>query len=539
MTCRGAIALAVMVTARLAAADPVTVKVTEVAGGVAFVTPGRAAGLIPGTKVRFRGRDFAVFEVTEKTAAIKLTNGGLAAGDTGSANVTPGGAAAAEKLAKPRPPETFVGQWPEAVVPALTQSPEPVPLGSGRRPGHAHVTVIGRAFGASTGSDRAGELEGRVIASFDLMNERPLAGDVDAALRITSRDVGGGPRTPIYVRTAQLRYGDAIDPRFALGRLRFAAATVGMLDGGRASARFGTFELGAFGGIVPDPTSGKPDTSAARFGAEAAFDDPASTWQPRVAVTAHGSTWTGKVDERIVSVVASAGHDSMWLDGWAEAQSFPSGNPWNAKAVELTGAGATAEWRKHGRHLGVDFTFLRPERSLRLASVLPPEWLCTLAPQPGNVAETCSGSDYWAAVSGSTGIRTSRFALDAIGSFGRTHGVYKGYDASGYLRGEVHVGPGRLEAGFAGGRASFASWMAGDVGVGFAPIRKVDVAARYRLELLDYAASTGPYRMHSLIGDGHYTMSTVLDAVGSLIITTGPDRDAVALLATLVWRPLP
>ena len=158
----------------------------------------------------------------------------------------------------------------------------------------------------------------------------------------------------MFVRAAQLRYGDAADPRLALGRLRYAASSVGMLDGGRASARVGAVEVAAFGGLVPDPLSGKPDTGASRFGGEVVYDAAAAAWQPRLAVTAHGSTWDGELDERRLSVVTSASREALRLDGWAELQAFPSDNPFDAGAVELTGAGATAQWRKRGRHLGVD-----------------------------------------------------------------------------------------------------------------------------------------------------------------------------------------
>ncbi|MDB4952697.1 MAG: hypothetical protein JWO36_266 [Myxococcales bacterium] len=525
--------------ARTAAADPVAVKVTEVAGGVVYVTPGRAAGLVPGTSVRFRGRDFAVVEVTENTAALRADNGQLGVGDSGVANVKPGGAAAVKVLDKPHAADTFSGQWPEPIVPAQTQNPTPVALGSGRAPGRAHVTVIGHGFGVAARGGSAADLEGRVIASFDLMTDRPLAADLDVAGRVFSNGFDKQTRVPVFVRAAQFRYGDASDPRFALGRLRWAASSVGMLDGARASARFSNFEVAAFGGMVPDPLSGKPDTSASRFGGEFAYDNTTAPWQPRLAIAAYGSTWSGKLDERRLTAMASASHESVWIDGWAEAQSFASDNPWNAKAVELTGAGTTIEWRHHGAHAGADLNFLRPARSLRLAAVLPAEWLCTLAPKPGDVAETCAGSDFWTSATASAGFRNAAWSVDAIGTFGVSHGVNHGRDSSGYLRAERQFGWLRFEAGVSGGKASFASWTAGELGVRYVPTRRFDVAGSYRPELLDYAASTGPILLHSLVGDGHYALSTVLDLAVSAIATVGADRDALALLATVVWRPLP
>src|SRR5439155_5782905 len=180
----------------------------------------------------------------------------------------------------------------------------------------------------------------------------PLAADLDIALRGFSRGVASPTRTPLFVRAAQLRYGPTTDPSLVVGRLRYAASALGMLDGGRVAAHVGALELAAFGGLVPDPLGGRPDTGASRFGGELIYDDATSPWQPRLAITAYGSTWSGKLDERRLTAVASTGHDSTWLSAWAEMQQFAADNPWNAPALDLTGAGATVEWRKHGNHVG-------------------------------------------------------------------------------------------------------------------------------------------------------------------------------------------
>lgn len=531
------LAVAIVLAASPALADPVPVKVTEIAGGSVYLAPGRAAGIVRGTKIKLHGVELVVVEVTEKTCVAKV-DGRIAIGDSGIADVTPGAAAAVTKLAPPHPPEAFAGQWRDPVLPASQQNPAEVPLGGARTTGGTHVTVIAHGYGTADRHAQEGDGEARVIASFDLMEDRPLAADVDVAGRVFSTGYDKLTHTPLFVRAAQLRYGDAADPALALGRLRYAATSVGMLDGGRAAAHVGAIEVAAFGGVVPDPLSGKPDTSATRFGGEFIYDGAAEAWQPRIAVAAHGSTWDGKLDERRLSVAASAKHDALWLDAWGEAQMFDSDNPWGASTVELVGAGATVEWRKHGRYAGVDLDFLRPERSLRLAAALPPEWLCTLAPQPGNVPETCSSGDWWGAATASAGMRTARYSIDAVGTLGNSHGVYRGLDSSGYLRGELYAGFVRFEAGVSAGKASFAGWTSGEVGVGYA-VPALDVLLRYRPELLDYAGSTGPIVLHSVSVDGRYAMTAALDAVISAIGTTGADRDAVALLASLIWRPLP
>src|SRR5262249_9621988 len=150
--------------------------------------------------------------------------------------------------------------------------------------GGAHITVVGHAYGAADRASKAGDAEGRVIATFDLLDDRPLAADLDVAGRWFSGGYDRRTHTPLFVRAAQLRNGDPAEPRLALGRLRFAATWVGMLDGGRASARIGAIEIAAFGGAVPDPLSGKPDTAATRFGGELAYDAPQAPWQPRLAI---------------------------------------------------------------------------------------------------------------------------------------------------------------------------------------------------------------------------------------------------------------
>src|SRR5262249_13747457 len=123
-------------------------------------------------------------------------------------------------------------------------------------------------------------------------------------------------------------------------------------------------------------------------------------------------------------------------------------------------------------------------------------------------------------------------------TLGDSHGQYRGLDRSGYVRGELRAGPARFVAGIAAGQASFASWDAGELGAGFAA-RALDVSLTYRPELLDYVASARPQLLPSVMADAGAGVSTAIDLALSALATTGPDRDALALLVTLVWRPLP
>lgn len=543
-------AVAALLVAAAAAAEPVAVKVVDVAGDAVYLSPGRAAGVAPGTKIRLRASELVVVEVTEKTAMARLDGARVSIGDAGTADVTSGAAPATRPLATPRPPEAFAGQWNAPVLPASRQRPSPVPLGAPHRSGGARITVTGHAFAAADRAHTTGDAEGRVIAAFEVMADRPVTAELDAAARWFSDGADRRTRTPVLVRAAQLSYGDAADPRLAVGRLRTAATSVGMLDGGRASARVGPVEVAAFGGLVPDPLSGKPDTDASRFGAELVYEpiDPA---RPRVAIAAHGSTWNGRLDERRLSVAASgaawgadpASRGALWLDGWAELESFASGNPWDAPAIELTGAGGSAQWRHRGTHAGVDLAFLRPERSLRLAAQLPPEWLCTLAAE-GASAERCA-SAWWASATASFGTRTPRWAIDAVAAIGDARGEYDGLDRSGYVRGELHAGRVRLDAALGGGQASFVSWTSFELGAAYAPGRMLDLALAYRPELRDYTASTERQLVHAVIADARVALSSALDLAISAIGTAGAsdslagDRDALMLLAMFAWRPLP
>jgi hypothetical protein len=511
--------------ARIASADPVPVKVVEVAGDVAYVTPGRDAGVVAGATLIAGGRELKVVEASAQTAVVRVTGTPLRIGDTGTVDVTAASTWTTTKLAKPRPAEAFNGQWPDAVRPATQQHPKRVALGSGRAPTGSHITILGAAYATADRETRDGGAEARVIASFDLVQDRPLAADLDVAGRIGRPGHG-------FVRAAQLRYGDAI----MVGRLRYAASTVGMLDGGRAAMRTGHIEIAAFGGLVPDPIDGRPDTGASRFGGEAIYDAADRAWQPRVAITAYGSTWNGAIDERRLALSTSASRASVRVDGWAELQAFPTTNEFDAKPLEVTGAGATAQWRKRGRHAGVDITFLRPERSRRLAAVLPLEWLCTPLHVRGDAATTCGGNESWTTANASAGLAAGRWIVDGIGSMTRTQA---GFERSGYLRGAVRLGPVRTETAISAGKATFGSWTAGELGLAFAPSRWLDVDARYRAELLDYIASNGPMLMHSVIGDARFAQSPALDFDISAVATTGEDRDSVALFAIVAWRPLP
>jgi hypothetical protein len=554
-----AIAFAVAIgVARDARADRVSVKVVEVAGGLAYVAPGGKAGIRPGQTIKLGKVELRILEVTADTAVVALGTTRVDVGDRGVVEGVVRGGAAGDKLPAPRPPGMWTGQWPDAVVPATTQDPKRVPLGRARPRGRLHARVLGLAMftpssrqGGGGGEDEDegedelrlggdGEAQARLIVSYDVLPGR-VAGDLDLTARVFTSGFDSRSRTPVWVRAAQLRYGTAADPRIALGRIPWAATGVGVLDGARASVRLGALELAGFGGLVPDALNGRPDTGAARFGAEAIYDAPATPWQPRLALTAYGSTWDGTLDERRATASASVTRGGLALDGWAELQAFPAGNPWGAGAVELTGAGAGGEYRKRGVHAGLDVALLRPERSLRLASLLPEDWLCARTPLPGDVAEDCAGGDLWTWATASAGVARSRVVLDAGGSVGTTHGGRRRVDASAFGRAELRGLPrrGRVFGGASYGRAGFLDFLGAELGAGASPVPALDVTVAYRPELLSYRASVANFWIHSVTLDGRWAYSPELDLGAAAVLTTGLDRDALTLLATVAWRPLP
>lgn len=554
MTARAFAMIAVAVAVALgvsdvAHADKIEVKVTEIAGGLAYVTPGADAGLRPGQTVAFAAGELAIVEVTATTAVVRIGTTAIGVGDRGSVTGVAQAGAQVSRMPPPRPPSTWTAQWPAPVLPSTQQSPVAVPLGQGRPPGRLHARVLATGMftprSSSSGERRSiggdGDARARLIVSYDLWQGRPLAADLDVTGRLYSRgfDTAAG-RTPIAVRTAQLRYGPAPDPTVALGRLPWAATGVGMLDGVRAAAHLGAFELAGFGGMIPDALDGKPSTDAARFGAEAIYDDPRGAWQPRVALTAYGSTWNGTLDERRLAAEAEVSHGGVDLDGWVEAQQFPGDNPWGAHSVELTGAGLGGEYRRRGIHAGADVAMLRPERSLRLAAQLPASWLCT-RPLGTSDPGACVGDELWAWATASAGFSTRRFAIDAGGSVGTTHGTERFVDASAFGRLELRGLPrrGRIFGGGWFGRTTFVDFAGGELGAGGAITTGLDVTASYRPEVLAYEARTSTWLTHTGTLEVRWSNRVDLDVGAAAIATTGPDRSTLTLLATLAWRPLP
>ncbi len=531
-----------VVAAPAANADNLKITVTEIAGRTAYLDAGSAAGLVPGSIVMIGEAAYTVVDATAKTAAITIKGGEFKVGAIGQATVAPGAkAASVQKLAAPRPASTWHEQWPQTARPAQIQIQQQqvkaVPLGGAVSNGVFHLDVMTVALANLDPDGLGGLAESRIIATYDVMRSKPLAVDADLGIRVYGSGYDAEARIPVMLRTLQLRYGRMLDPYFALGRLRWASSSVGMLDGARAMVRRGNIEASAFGGLTPDALNGVPST-VARFGGEVAYDAPNASWQPRISVGFVGSNWEGAIDEKRLTAMASAGRNHVSLSGWSELQFFGSDNPWNANATELTGAGASVAWRSRGFHAAVDATLLKPERSRRLEFILGNNWTCARDPAADR---NCVGGDYWLNATGSVGIQRNKFAVNAGGTITKSQGVADTATQNGYVRGEVTTSDRNTRVGvmLAGNRGSFVDWI--DLEGSFTHMwsREFEIQLRYRPQVISYVADVATRLQHHVTADLRYAVNDKLDLGFEAGGRLGEDRNSAFLLTTIAWRPLP
>ena len=380
----------------------VKVKVVEVAGDLAYLEPGSDAGLASGTTVTIRRRTFKVVTVTAHNAVVRVGKHRLRIGHRGSARVSVS-KDGVKRLAEPPSLDTFKGAWSAPSLPASEQTPKLIPIGVVRRGGPTEVRVSADAASWIPFSDTPADPVTRVSIRGQLRTEpfadTPFGFDADFAVARwfgVDNDLGDGSRPIFEVQELRARYGSYDAPMVGLGRLRYAALTVGLLDGVRvASPSFGGFSVAGFGGLVPDTLDGNISTDLARFGAEVSYLAPEHKWHPGGELVLYGSTFDGSVDERRASGAFRLYPGPVSLSGHAELSLFDSDNPWGASRVELTAAGLDANLRLGPVDLAASFDAQQPERSRWLASLLPASWLCTAAAEPAAdppAEEGCNGS---------------------------------------------------------------------------------------------------------------------------------------------------
>ena len=531
----------------------VEVVVVDVAGDLVYVKPGAAMGVRRGTSVTLRNKRYKVVGSTASYAVIVGAADGLKENDKGAAASSEEAEEQRTALAPPQPLVAFQNIWPAPVAPASTQRPRYVPLGEVSRGSGAYRILLSSSGMAllpfderSTGVAR-GELRARVHAA---PFSAPLTLDLDAAVQgyaapdLSARE---GSRPLVRVRELLLGYGRPSSFRAGLGRMRYAAATLGTLDGLRADVPLGAgFSAGAFGGLLPDPLTGGVAADAQRFGVDARYADTSASLRPEVTLVGHGSTFKGQLDEKRLSAIVGLYPGQSRLGGHAELSSFESSNPWKASPLELTAAGVDASLRLGPVQMGGRFDVRQQERSAYLASFLPLSWFCatTLAP----AAAGTPARDVCVDGRGSQRLLEAADATLELGNFGigvgstaqQTSGggpkALGGFANARLVRIARHF---RLEAAGNLSSGTYVDLLGASAGPGVSVFADtLDASLYYRFAQLSYRAAPDTTLRQHAAG----AMFVLLPA-SEFVLTlqgegqTGDDVKAVLALMNVLWRP--
>lgn len=363
-----------------------------------------------------------------------------------------------------------------------------------------------------------------------------LGGDLD-------QRPGSDSRPWVFVRQLQGAVGEEGRIYAALGRLRYAATQLGMLDGARVSA--GTpsgVGIAAFGGIVPDPTSGAPSLDVGRFGLEATYAAPESALRPMLSLTGYGSMYGGALDERRAQAAFHLFPEGARLGGHLELAVHDAENPWKAPRAEVSQAGLDASFRAGVFELGGRVDYRTPERSRWLADQLPAGWLCRSLPptDPASNDPVCDGG-YDGRILGAAdvGVVTPRARANAGGTvmhFADQGLVQMGAFVGGSLLRVFEVA--HLDLGASATTSPVVDSYAARVGAGVALLdRRLELDAHYRASFDFYPVDVDPLLQH-LVG-----ASSVILATDQLSFTLtgdamfGQQPDVVLLALDVVYRP--
>jgi len=523
----------------------VAVEVVEIAGGRAFLSAGEEQGVRVGSVVTIGRASLRVVAATKTTSVVVIGDARVEEGARGRATVVSETAAQDRRLAAPAPLSRHRGTWPRAVRPATLQHPRHVSIGRIAPSGPIQV-VLSEASAAAVPlgapSDAVAWTELRARARGAPASS--LGFDADAAVRLwlargLLRQAAEDRRPTVLVRAAELQLGSPAAPLMAVGRLRSAAATVGMLDGGRLrTPSLGGLTVAVFGGSLPDPETTAPSFQAARFGVEVAARSPESPLSPSLSVVGVGSTFHGNLDERRVSLLGHIFPGPASLGANLEVSQFPADNPWGAPAIELTAASLDAGLRIGLFRAGARFDLWRPERSLWLDEVLPDGFFCRISPE--------SGACDWpgeAIVSGAldVGLDGPATVLRAGGSIATGAVTQQLEELAGFLfaRQTGLAGFARLELGATGTRTAFADVFAIRPGVGASLLDGgLDVGA-YARPTFFRAFLDGAWRIDHRVGlELVASPAASVDVTLQAEVSTGYDRDALFVMSTASYRPL-
>lgn len=435
--------LSCLLASDLAYAKParrITVRVVDVSGGRAYLSAGSEQGLRRGTTVRFGKVERRVEETSHHFAVVPARS--LRLGAKGTAEVSTVTEGAVERLPTPRPTEAFFGQWPAPVLPATQQRPKYVPLGRSQAPRErvdATLSASGAGFVPVDGkTDALGRAELRARLLVTPATSVPLAFSADVAMQEWlgryATGVASGDARPLFrVRELTLDLGASDRYHAQLGRLRYAAANLGMLDGARMeTASFGPVRIAGFGGLLPDPIDGNVGSGAGRFGLELNARGEDTATQPELTVVLQGSVFDGSLDERRLYARTQLWPGDHRVGGYVEATAFDADNPWQRPSIDLTSAGADFDLRFSALRFGGRFDMRKPERSYWLERTFPSTWLCSGASN-GSPTAACTGEDdtrYMA--QGFAGYDFSAAQIDAGGSWTASSQTDLGQHALGY-----------------------------------------------------------------------------------------------------------
>jgi hypothetical protein len=312
----------------------------------------------------------------------------------------------------------------------------------------------------------------------------------------------------------------------------------GPLDGVRVAAPLAGASLAAWGGTIPDEISGRPSTDSSSFGVEVAYDRPDRPLRPRAVLSALGTTFDGTLDERKLAAEVGVEGERAAAGGHVELASFPGADPWNAPTLELSAAGVDLSAISGGAHAALGVGARRPERSRRLAALLPPEWLCRQEPRPPGEIEPCAEAPLRSGANLTAGWRRGAFDLDGGVSAYHASDADIAAEVSGFAAAGLRdiAGRGRFQLDADAGRIDFVDWIGGGGALGADILReRLDLSVRYHLTLLRYQASVADAREHRTGVRAHLQLaSTDLTADGEVV--RGGGADAVLALLSAIWR---
>lgn len=522
-------------------------EVVELAGDQAYLTPGIDRHYALDEHVQLGKQRYRVLAHNTKSVVIALGGRSVKKGQRATVKVRPRPNTTFAARPKPLSASAFTDQWQEPVRPAETQAPKPVPLGlprDRRRNRAALVLDHTRTQPLSGPAAAIDRVRLRALLHAELAGSR-VAFDADAMLdvwRASDLDQrrGSASRPLIDVRQLELSYhGDVL--RAGLGRLRYPSSTLGTLDGARVSAALDEgWMLGAFGGTLADPLDGGPSLDVSRFGAELVWQGLQASAPTRASVTAQGSRFLGKLDERRITGIVESYPRFGRIGARAEINLFDPDNPWGAPALELTELSLDASVKVSSLRLSALLDTRRPERSYWLAASLPPGYFCVTEQVVGATGLTpCIGAARRLAGTFSAAWEAERWTLDAGTTLLTTElaTAEQGTVFLGYRLRELWD-VGRLELGASASRGSLIESAALNVGVGAALLQDTaDVGVYYRPSLLRYAADSAALLEHGAGARLWWAAASTLDLSLSADLLQSPDAGVLLLQTTLAWRP--